>query len=110
MIEKIIRCIYEKPSEPGSEGATTMNITSLTVGTPRKWRVYVDIGQGNASTIVYPLYVKWTLKTFYRTRNVLITGKEGTFTGFVDGNNLWNAGHAAGRSKEGVTQQVRVTP
>jgi hypothetical protein len=33
-----------------------------------------------ANTLVYPAHVKWNQKTFYRTRNLAITDKEGIFT------------------------------
>src|SRR5207253_8144819 len=71
LAKKMIRCIYEKPSEPGMDGACTKDITDFTLGAPHKWRVYEDMGQGNANTLVYPIQVKWNQKTFYRTRNVL---------------------------------------
>lgn len=108
LAKKFIRCLYEKPSEPGADGARTMDITSLTIGAPHKWRVYEDMGQGNAQTLVYPVQVKWNQKTFYRTRNILQTDNEGAFTCFVDNTNLWQCGHAAGVNKEGKTQEIAV--
>jgi hypothetical protein len=53
--------------------------------------------------------VKWNQKTFYRTRNLAITDKEGMFTCFVDNTGLWQCGSAAGPRKDGKTQEVRVT-
>lgn len=108
LAKKLVRCLYEKPSLPGEDGARTMDITRFTIGAPHRWRVYVDIGQGTASTLVYPIQVTWNQKTFYRTRNVLQTGNEGTFTCFVDSTHLWQCGHASGPSKEGRVQEIAV--
>jgi hypothetical protein len=107
LAKKMIRCMYEKPSQPGQDGARTMDITGFTIGAPHRWRVYEDIGQGNANTLVYPIRVKWNQKTFYRTRNVSQTDNEDTFTCFVDNTNLWQCGHAGPR-KEGNVQEILV--
>jgi hypothetical protein len=110
LLKKLIRCLYEKPSPVGQDGATTMDITSFTIGAPHKWRLYEDMGQGTANTLVYPVHVKWNMKTFYRTRDVQVTGKEGTFTCFADADNLWQCGSAAGPRKEGISQEIMVQP
>ncbi len=107
---KLIRCLYEKPSSPGMDGATTMDVAGLTIGSPHRWRVYQDLGQGASNTLVYPAYVKWTMETFYRTRNELTTGREGTFTCFADTTNLWQCGSATGPRKAGTVQEILVTP
>jgi ribosomal protein L21E len=108
LAKKMIRCLIEKPSEPGADGARTMDITGITMGAPHRWRVYVDIGQGNANTLVYPFHAKFNQKTFYRTRNVLVTDREDNFTCFVDATNLWQCGYASGVKKEGKTQEIMV--
>jgi hypothetical protein len=108
LAKKLIRCLYEKPSQPGMDGATTMDITEFTIGAPHRWRVYVDMGQGTANTLVYPVQVKWTMKTFYRTRNVLTTDKEGPFTCFADATSLWQCGSSTGSRKDGKVQEILV--
>ncbi len=110
LAKKIIRCLYEKPSQPGMDGATTMDISTLTIGTPHRWTVYVDMGQGTPSTLVYPVQVKWTMKTFYRRSNTLTTDKEGPFTCFADATNLWQCGSSTGIRKAGKTQEIVVKP
>lgn len=110
LAKKLIRCLYERPSQPGMDGATTMDITDITIGAPHRWRVYVDIGQGDASTLVYPVQVKWNMKTFYRSRNELTTGKEGPFTCFADATNIWQCGGSAGSKRAGKTQEIQVKP
>jgi hypothetical protein len=110
LARKLIRCLYERPSKPGMDGATTMDISSLTIGAPHRWTVYVDMGQGNASTLVYPVQVKWTMKTFYRRTNTLTTDKEGPFTCFADATNVWQCGSSTGSRKDGKIQEIVVKP
>jgi len=107
---KLIRCLYEKPSAVGMDGATTMDIASLTIGAPHRWVVYEDMGQGTAATLVYPAHVTWTSETFYRTRNVLTTNREGSFTCFADATNLWQCGGSTGPRQPGSIQEILVTP
>jgi hypothetical protein len=108
LAKKLIRCLYEKPSPIGQDGATTMDITDFTLGAPHPWRLHIEIGQGNARTLVYPAHVKWNMKTFYRGRNDLTTEKEATFTCFADTTNLWQCGLAAGPNKDGKRQEIVV--
>ena len=104
---KLIRCTFEKPAEPGMDGAKTMDITALTIGAPHRWTV-LDSGQGNASTLVYPVRVMRNEKIFYRTRNVLTTGKETMFTCLVNTTGQGQCGSASGPRKEGKTVEIRV--
>lgn len=108
LAKKLIRCLYEHPSPDGQDGATRMDIVEFTVGVPHRWNRNQDLGQGNASTLVYPVHVKWNQKTFYRERNVQITGSEMMFTCFADTTNLWQCGGAAGPHKDGKTQEIMV--
>jgi hypothetical protein len=110
LAKKLIRCLYEKPSKPGMDGATTMDISALTIGAPHRWTVYVDMGQGEPNTLVYPVQVKWTMKTFYRRTNMLTTDKEGPFTCFADATNVWQCGSSTGSRKDGKTQEIVVKP
>ena len=108
LAKNLIRCLYEKPSPVGQDGATTMDITEFTIGEPHRWRTYIDSGQGTDNTLVYPVHVKWNMKTFFRSRNVQVTDKEMTFTCFADAVNLWQCGFATGPNKEGKTQEIVV--
>jgi hypothetical protein len=108
LAKKLIRCLYEKPAKPGEDGATTMDITEFTVGAPHRWRVYIDIGQGEPNTLVYPVQVQWNMKTFYHTRNLQTTGQEAPFTCFADATNIWQCGGSSGSKKAGKTQEILV--
>jgi len=110
LAKKLIRCLYEKPSPAGQDGATTMDITDYTLGAPHRWRVYLDLGQGDANTLVYPIHVRWNQKTFYRERNVATADKEATFTCYADTTNNWKCGIASGANKDGKTQEIMVKP
>jgi hypothetical protein len=108
LAKKLIRCTIERPSQPGMDGAQIMDITEFAPGAARRWKLYEDMGQGSLNTLVYPVHVRWNQKTFYRTRNLAITDKEGMFTCFVDNTGVWQCGSAAGPRKDGKTQEIRV--
>lgn len=107
LAKKLIRCLYEKPSAPGMDGATTMEISEFRPTASRRWNPREDRGSAaTANTIVYPVRVKWTLKTFYRTYNEVLTDREQIFTCFVDGDE-WYCGSAQ-LIKEGEKKQIQV--
>ena len=67
LFKKIIRCNKgEKPAAKGFDGAVTIEVTALQVGTPRKWQYARDIG-GGPNVIIYPVKTTFTYKTFYRS-------------------------------------------
>jgi hypothetical protein len=109
LAKKLVRCTIEKPSPAGADGAQIMDITEFTPGAARKWKLYEDMGQGSLNTLVYPVHVRWNQKTFYRTRDLAITDKEGMFTCFVDNTSLWQCGSGAGPHKDGKTQEIMVS-
>ena len=111
LLKKLIRCLpgNEHPSPVGQDGATTMDITQFTIGAPHRWRLYIDMGQGTANTMVYPVHVTYNTKRFLRDRNEQVTGKENTFTCFADANNLWQCGYAEGPHQDGKKQEIVVT-
>jgi len=107
LAQKLIRCLYEKPSEQGSDGATTMDIVEFKPTASRRWILKEDRGSAaTADTIVYPIRVKWDQKTFYRSYNQTQTGNERIFTCFVDGD-IWYCGSAQ-FIKDGEKQQIVV--
>ena len=110
LIKKLIRCLFEKPSPVGQDGATTMDITDFTIGGPHRWVTGIDSGQGTENTMVYPVHVRWNTKKFLRDRNDRVTDAEGTFTCFADAVNLWQCGFATGPHKDGKKQEIVVKP
>lgn len=107
LIKKLIRCLYEKPSDPGSDGATTMDIVSFTPGAPHRWNPGFDSGAGGtAQTMVYPFRVKWNQKTFYRSYDQVETGSERVFDCYVDVDK-WFCGSAQ-FIKDGMKNQIMV--
>ena len=67
LLRKLIQCLFERKAPAGMTGAKTMDISAFQIGTARKWRPLEDIGSGNLKTMVYPVKVSWTEKTFYET-------------------------------------------
>ncbi|HEY2847107.1 MAG TPA: hypothetical protein VGI80_04765 [Pyrinomonadaceae bacterium] len=107
LAKKLIRCLYEKPSVPGSDGATTMDIVTFAPGAPHRWNVNSDSGAGGtAQTMVYPFRVKWNQKTFYRSYNQVQTGGERIFDCYVNVD-VWFCGSAQ-FIKDGEKQQIMV--
>jgi hypothetical protein len=82
----LIRCARgENPSPAGGQGATTVDITQFAIGAPRRWNLRIDTGAGGtADTIVYPVRVKYTTKSFYREQNKVTSDREQLFACHVD--------------------------
>jgi hypothetical protein len=70
LLKKLIQCSKgEQVASKGYDGAVTVEVASVQVGTPRGWSNLLDMGSGaTAQTIVYPVKAVYTVKTFYRTR------------------------------------------
>src|ERR1035437_536892 len=96
LAKRLIQCLWEKPSSPGMDGAQTVDIDSIDIGRPRKWVYQQDIGQGIADldTRIWPIDVKWTWKTYYRTRTHVIA-EEDIFNCYVDAFSKWSCGLGA---------------
>lgn len=108
LVRKIIQCYFERPSPPGGDEATTMDITQLVAGVPHKWVERIDISiDATSETVVYPYHVVWNQKIFTRTYNEITAGKERNFSCYVTGNE-WFCGPTAGGNKEGQTRRVPV--
>jgi hypothetical protein len=103
----LIQCIYEKSSDPRADGATTVNMSALTIGAQRLWN-NDDPAGGTVQTLVYPVFAKWTQKSFYRDRNVLITDVADSFTCFVNISQTWQCARASGPRSEGHRQEIAV--
>ncbi|HEV3087656.1 MAG TPA: hypothetical protein VGX96_10575 [Candidatus Elarobacter sp.] len=103
----LIRCLYEKRSAPGSDGATTMDVREFSMGAPHRWNKNVDSGPGGTvETLVYPVRVSWDQTTFYRTYDERQTGNARVFTCYVN-IDQWFCGSAQ-YLKDGTKQQIPV--
>lgn len=107
LLEKLIRCLWERPSEKGLDGARTVDLTPLQIGAPRKWVEYKDIGSGgNANTTVYPVKTTYTWRTFYRSKIQEIVSV-GVFNCYVDTFGEWKCGLSDSKQK-GETKDIPV--
>jgi hypothetical protein len=107
LARKLIQCLVERPAEPGSDGARKMDISEFAPGAPRRWNPREDTAfAGTANSLVYPVRVKWTQTTFYRTSNDIIADKEQMFTCYVEVDK-WYCGYSI-VIKEGEKQRIQV--
>jgi len=105
LLGKLIRCIWEKPARTGMDGAVTMDLTPLQIGTPRAWNPRRDLG-GSAGTIVYPVKTTYTKKYFYRERTE-VDEYTGVFNCSINSFGEWACGMAENKRK-GETKSIPV--
>jgi hypothetical protein len=80
LAKRLIRCAMgENPSPPGGQGATRVDISAFSVGAPHRWNLYSDTGGGSPETLVYPVRVTFTSKTFYQEQNKLTADRQQLF-------------------------------
>jgi len=104
LAKKLIRCLFEKPAKPGEDGAATVDINEFQIGNARQWRIREDMGNGAPGTVVYPILVSWTWKTFYRTETKVDESTD-VFNCFVNSFNKWECGLGK-RVKERTTTYI----
>lgn len=93
LLKHLIRCSKgEKPAEPGFDGAVTVEVTSLVIGSPRDWDGRRDSGSGERGTKVYPVKVMYTDKTHYKTRTVVAEDWIRVMNFYVDSFGEWRSG------------------
>lgn len=93
LLKKLVRCRKgEKAVEPGSEGAVTVEVTAVTIGSPRDWDGRRDSGSGERGTKVYPVKVTYTERTHYRTRTVVAEDWMRLMNFYVDSFGEWRSG------------------
>lgn len=105
LLTQLIRCIWERPASVGSDGAVTMDLTPLIIGSPRRFNPRTDLG-GNPNTIVYPVKTNYIQKTFYRER-IIIDKYEGVFNCSIDSFGEWKCGMAANKRTDSKIVPVR---
>lgn len=93
LLKKLIRCKKgEKTVKPGEEGAVVVEITNLLIGQSRPWSYRQDTGTGQAETVVYPVKVTYTVKTFYRKATQIDAGWVRILNVYVDSFGEWRIG------------------
>lgn len=92
LLKKITRCDKgEKPASKGYDGAVTVDVTAIQIAAPRQWIYSRDIG-GKPGTVIYPVRVTYTVKTFYRTRTVVDENWIRTINFYVNEFGEWQSG------------------
>ncbi len=93
LVKKVIRCKKgEQAVDPGEEGAVSVEVSSIRIGTPRAWSYKQDSGNGKVGTVVYPVKATYTVKTFYRNATEIEQGWVRVFNFYVDPFGEWQIG------------------
>lgn len=93
LAKKIIRCKKgEKAVEEGDEGAVTVEISAIQIGTARPWSYSQDLGNAKPGTVVYPVKATYTTKTHYRKATEVEEGWVRIFNFYVNAFGEWQIG------------------
>lgn len=93
VLKKFVRCSKgEKAASFGLDGAVTVDISSVQIGAPRKWNPLEDSGDGRQGTIVYPVKMTYSVKTFYRHRTDVSKDINRLLNFYVDSFGQWRSG------------------
>lgn len=94
LLKLVLRCgIGEKAASKGYDGAVTVEIDSLRVGTPRPWDRLLDKNGGTpGTTVVYPVKLNYSVRTFYRSHTKVEEGWNIIYNMFVNGFGEWQYG------------------
>ncbi len=91
LVRRLITCLWERAANPGMDGAVTVDIGSLKIGSARNWVVKSDIGPADLDTRVWPVATRYTRSTHYRTRTS-ISEADAVFNCFVTNFGSWQCG------------------
>jgi hypothetical protein len=92
ILKKITRCDKgEKSASKGYDGAVTVDVTAIQIAAPRQWIYAHDIG-GKPGTVIYPVRVTYTVKTFYRSRTAVEENWVRTINFYVNDFGEWQSG------------------
>ncbi len=93
LFKLLVRCKKgEKGVPAGSEGAVTVDVSSLKVGAPRPWSYHQDSGSGQEGTLVYPVKATYTIRTHYRAATEVEADWMRILNFYVDGFGEWQIG------------------
>lgn len=92
LLKKITRCDKgETPASKGYDGAVTVDVTAVQIAAPRQWIYDRDIS-GKPGTVIYPVRVTYTVKTFYRNRTLVEENWVRTINFYVNDFGEWQSG------------------
>lgn len=107
LLKKLIRCKKgELEASKGYDGAVTVEVTGIQIGTPRKWDYNRDLGNGSTSTVVYPVKATYTIKTFYRKRTLVSENWIRIINFYVNAFGEWASGSEE-NVKSGVSKEIQ---
>jgi hypothetical protein len=97
VLRRIVRCNKgERPAVRGFDGAVTVEISALEIGKPRQWSFSEDAGDGKRQTLVYPVRVSYSVRTFYRSGTHVSSPERRQMYFHVNAAGQWQSG-AEGR-------------
>ncbi|CAN5475281.1 hypothetical protein BH10ACI3_BH10ACI3_22950 [soil metagenome] len=92
LFKKIIRCRKgEKAASTGYDGAVTVDVTALVIGTSRPWIYSQDIG-GKPGVTIVPVKATFHYKTFYRSSTQVSQNWIRTLNFYVNEFGEWTIG------------------
>lgn len=107
LLKKLMRCaLGERPADPGSDGAVTVDIEQASVQGNRPWQ-RTDHAQAGPGTLVWPIEVTYTVKTFYRTRTRIVKHRA-VMSALVNSQNKWVTQLSGGPSYDYPEQSIPV--
>ena len=94
VLQPMLQCrLGEKVASPGLDGAITIEISALKVGAQRPWDINLDMDGGvPGKTVVFPVKVTYSEKTFYRSGISVSANWIRIFNVFVNGFDEWQVG------------------
>lgn len=106
LFKQLLRCKKgEKSVAAGDEGAVTVEVSALQVGTARPWSYRQDSGSGQEGTLVYPVKATYTVRTHYRAATEEETGWIRILNYYVDSFGEWQIGSEE-PVKSATTQRI----
>jgi hypothetical protein len=91
LLKKLVRC-KKGEKQDAVEGSVGVEVTALQVGAPRAWSYNRDIGNGDKNTVVYPVKVTYTTRTYWKTRTEISENWIRIMNFYVNAFGEWQSG------------------
>lgn len=93
LFKLLVRCKKgEKSVAAGDEGAVSVEVSALQIGTARPWTYRQDSGTGQEGTLVYPVKATYTVRTHYRAATEVESDWIRILNFYVDSFGEWQIG------------------